>query len=233
MPWLGQLFQKQESRSSFRVSSFCAGAAIRWRSEGSGDCRPLCHRGGVRRAALLRELRQVLPQLQLQFVLLINMEGPEAFSRPEAKLRNGDASDFSEIIQEIGTICLKKTLASVLVLKLLHYCNSKKHLEWWFLSCFFPFLPVTVTAFFFDSVIYPCLWYFICKRLIIQICSFQLNGVLCSHICVKSLLVAVYLGSIKKSTLEHSTIALISLKSRANMSLKARNGGNVSKLQWK
>lgn len=149
MPWLGQLFQKQESRSSFRVSSFCAGAAIRWRSEGSGDCRPLCHRGGVRRAALLRELRQVLPQLQLQFVLLINMEGPEAFSRPEAKLRNGDASDFSEIIQEIGTICLKKTLASVLVLKLLHYCNSKKHLEWWFLSCFFPFLPVTITAFFF------------------------------------------------------------------------------------
>lgn len=220
-------------KTALRVSSFCAGAAIRWRSEGSGDCRPLCHRGGVRRAALLRELRQVLPQLQLQFVLLINMEGPEAFSRPEAKLRNGDASDFSEIIQEIGTICLKKTLASVLVLKLLHYCNSKKHLEWWFLSCFFPFLPVTVTAFFFDSVIYPCLWYFICKRLIIQICSFQLNGVLCSHICVKSLLVAVYLGSIKKSTLEHSTIALISLKSRANMSLKARNGGNVSKLQWK
>lgn len=149
MPWLGQLFQKQESRSSFRVSSFCAGAAIRWRSEGSGDCRPLCHRGGVRRAALLRELRRVLPQLQLQFVLLINMEGPEAFSRPEAKLRNGDASDFSEIIQEIGTICLKKTLASVLVLKLLHYCNSKKHLEWRFLSCFFPFLPVTITAFFF------------------------------------------------------------------------------------
>lgn len=154
MPWLGQLFQKQESRSSFRVSSFCAGAAIRWRSEGSGDCRPLCHRGGVRRAALLRELRQVLPQLQLQFVLLINMEGPEAFSRPEAKLRNGDASDFSEIIQEIGTICLKKTLASVLVLKLLHYCNSKKHLEWWFLSCFFPFLPVTITAFFFLTALY-------------------------------------------------------------------------------
>lgn len=149
MPWLGQLFQKQESRSSFRVSSFCAGAAIRWRSEGSGDCRPLCHRGGMRRAALLRELRRVLPQLQLQFVLLINMEGPEAFSRPEAKLRNGDASDFSEIIQEIGTICLKKTSASVLLWKLLHYCNSKKHLEWWFLSCFFPFLPVTITAFFF------------------------------------------------------------------------------------
>lgn len=148
MPWLGHLFQKQESRSFPCFQFLCR------------CCHPLAFGGQWRlspplsprrraAAALLRELRRVLPQLQLQFVLLINMEGPEAFSRPEAKLRNGDASDFSEIIQEIGTICLKKTSASVLLWKLLHYCNSKKHLEWWFLSCFFPFLPVTITAFFF------------------------------------------------------------------------------------
>lgn len=50
-------------KRALRVSTFCAGAAIHWRSEVSGDCRPLCHRGGQRQASLLRELRQATSSL--------------------------------------------------------------------------------------------------------------------------------------------------------------------------